>query len=115
MLENLPVINQEDIEYARDVLVPTLIERGSGVEDFEEGWHKLCPELISYNYHLAEAVARAANMVVVGFEPQLPPGVEGALRLAICAAVLSALELVSRKLGEAKLERKLGFSTESLE
>ena len=115
MLENLPVINQEDIEYARDVLVSALIERGSGVEDFEEGWRKLCPELILHNYHLAEAVARAANMVVAGFEPQLPQGVESALRLAICAAVLSALELVSRKLGEAELKRKLGLSAESPE
>jgi hypothetical protein len=91
------------------VLVPELVERPSGANDFEQGLRQLCPELFEHNYYMAEAVARAATMVAAGFQEQLPEGTEEALRLGVCVGIVSVLSLVSRRLELEELERRLNL------
>jgi len=55
---------------------------------------------------MAEAIARAANMVTDGFDDQLPEGTGEALKLGICVGIVSVLSLVSRKLEEEELNRQ---------
>ena len=107
MLSYLPKITEADIEFARDVLVPNLVNKPSGASDFEQGLRQLCPELFEQNYYMAEAIARAANMVTGGFEDQLPEGTGEALKLGVCVGIISVLSLVSRKLEEQELQRRL--------
>lgn len=112
MFEHLPKITKHDIEYAKHVIVPDLIEKPSGTNDFEEGLRKLCPELFEHNQHMAEAVARAANMVTGGFEDQLPEGTEEVLKVGVCVGILSVLSLVDRRLQEEDLARRLNLGDE---
>jgi len=109
MFEHLPKLTESDIEFAKNVIVPELVEKPSGANDLEQGLRALCPELFEHNYHMAEAIARAATMVTCGFEPQLPEGTEEALRLGVCVGILSVLSLVARRLEEDELTRRLNL------